>query len=201
MAALPALGALVLLPALLYFASYAQYFAKGHTLGDWWELQRQMYQFGLHLNAKHAYASVAPSWIVDYRPVWYYFTGTTRFRGVVAIGNPFLWWAAVLALLVAPALALMRRTSLLLPAAAVLVVVLYIPWFAASRTSFLYYMTPVAPFMAVLVATALACFAGRGDWSRYGWSAITGGTGNGRSLGTRSATSPPGSVSSPAHGP
>ena len=25
-----------------------------------------------------AYASVAPSWIVDYRPVWYYFTGTTR---------------------------------------------------------------------------------------------------------------------------
>ena len=167
MAALPVIGALVLLPAVIYFASYAQYFGVGHTWADWRELQRQMLTFNLHLKATHAYASTAPTWIVDYRPVWYYFVGKTDYRGVVAIGNPFLWWAATLALVAAPVLALLRRTLLLLPAAA-LIALLYFPWFAATRTSFLYYMTPVAPFMAILVVAALAQIAGRSEMPRRG---------------------------------
>ena len=83
------------------------------------------------------------------------------------IPNPFLWWLATLSLVMAPILALMRRTTLLLPAA-FLVAVLYFPWFATSRTSFLYYMTPVAPFMAILVAAALCAFAGTTRLPRYG---------------------------------
>lgn len=168
MAALPVVGALVLLPAVIYFASYAQYFSAGHTWADWWELQRQMLTFNLHLKATHSYASRAPTWIVDYRPVWYYFVGKTDYRGVIAMGNPFLWWAATLALVAAPVLALLRRTVLLLPAAA-LIALLYFPWFAATRTSFLYYMTPVAPFMAILVVAALVHITGRSEIPRRGW--------------------------------
>jgi dolichyl-phosphate-mannose-protein mannosyltransferase len=168
LAALPVVGALVLLPAVIYFASYAQYLSAGHTLADWWELQRQMLTFNLHLKATHSYASRAPTWIVDYRPVWYYFVGKTEYRGVVAIGNPFLWWAATLALVAAPVLALLRRTMLLLPAAA-LIALLYFPWFAATRTSFLYYMTPVAPFMAILVAAAFMHLAGSSALPARGW--------------------------------
>ncbi len=44
------------------------------------------------------------------------------------------------------------------------------PWFLTTRTSFLYYMTPVAPFMAILVAAALCLFAG-GVLPRRGWFA------------------------------
>ena len=167
-AALPVIGALVLLPAVIYFASYTQYFIAGHTLADWWELQRQMRTFNLNLKATHSYASAAPTWIVDYRPVWYYFVGKTEYRGVIAMGNPFLWWAATLALVAAPVLALLRRTALLLPVAA-LIVLLYVPWFATTRTSFLYYMTPVAPFMAILVAAALLHLSGSSDMPRRGW--------------------------------
>lgn len=158
-AVLLALAALVALPAAVYFASFAQYFAAGHTLSDWVELERQALYFNLHLKATHTYTSVAPSWIVDYRPVWYYFQGGTTYRGVIAIGNPFLWWLATLCLLAAPVLALLKRTMLLLPTA-LLVALLYLPWFATSRTSFLYYMTPVAPFMAILAAAGLVAFAG-----------------------------------------
>ena len=167
-AALPVVVAFVLLPAIVYATSYTQYFIKGHTLADWWELHRQMYTFGINLHAEHSYASIAPSWIIDYRPVWYYFKGTTEYRGVVAIGNPFLWWAATLVFVATPVAALLRhKTALLLPAA--LIAVLYLPWFATTRTSFLYYMTPVAPFMAILVAIALAQFAGRRDLSPRRW--------------------------------
>jgi dolichyl-phosphate-mannose--protein O-mannosyl transferase len=89
------------------------------------------------------------------------------YRGVIAMGNPFLWWVATLALVAAPILAILRRTTLLLPSA-IIVVVLYLPWFAATRTSFLYYMTPVAPFLAILAATALLAFAGNARLPRRG---------------------------------
>jgi len=290
---------LVVLPPLVYFASYTQYFASGHLSGawwdlrpwwvhsaydQWWELQRQMWYFNLHLSAPHTYASKAGTWIFDARPVWYYFQDFAgKYHGIVAIGNPILWWSSVAALAVMTAAALRpvmsaaarvlwwtavavvftsyyshgihihlatfggahdlelsrwfffwisvcwtyvalgliallelarRRsrprvdaaaivatvgaTALLLalwlvvsgflhrqalgvsalaalriaalavvalwPVAkrrmlfalpAVLVALLYLPWFKASRTSFLYYMTPVAPFMAIVVAQAL----------------------------------------------
>jgi dolichyl-phosphate-mannose-protein mannosyltransferase len=166
------LAALIALPICIYLLSYAQYFAAGHTLADFRELHRQMVIFNLNLHATHTYASAAYSWIVDYRPVWYYFDGTTTYHGVIAMGNPFLWWLATLSLAAAAVLALLRRSYALLPAAAI-IVVLYLPWFATSRTSFLYYMTPVAPFMAILVAGALCLFA-RGVVPRRGWYAVAG---------------------------
>ncbi len=156
---LTVLAALVAVPLVIYLFGYVQYFAAGHTLADFRELHRQMLTFNLNLKATHTYASAAYTWIVDYRPVWYFFEGKKTYYGVVAIGNPFLWWLATLSLVAAPVLALLRRSYALLPAAA-LVIVLYLPWFATSRTSFLYYMTPVAPFMAILLATALCLFAG-----------------------------------------
>ena len=76
--------------------SYGQYFVAGHTWADFVELHRQMVRFNLHLRATHTYASIAPGWIVDYRPVWYFFEGKKVYHGVIAIGNPFLWWLATL---------------------------------------------------------------------------------------------------------
>ena len=157
---------LIVLPAGLYVASYAFYFAAGHSWADWWEMQRQAFYFNFHLHATHTYASIAPSWILDARPVWYYFQGKTLYHGIVAMGNPLLWWSAALALIVLPALAIGDRDRrLAMPA--LVVALLYFPWFATTRTSFLYYMTPVAPFMAVMVATLLQRLTGeRQRWPR-----------------------------------
>jgi dolichyl-phosphate-mannose--protein O-mannosyl transferase len=163
---------LVALPIAFYLLSYAQYFVAGHTVADFIELHRQAVIFSLNLRATHTYASLAPTWIVDYRPVWYYFEGTTTYRGVIAIGNPFLWWLATLSLVAAAVLTFLRRSYALLPVAAI-IVLLYVPWFLTQRTSFLYYMTPVAPFMAILLAGALCLFAG-GVLPRRGWLAIGG---------------------------
>ena len=165
-------AALVAVPIAVYLLSYTQYFLTGHTLADFRELHRQMLTFNLNLKATHTYASAAYTWIVDYRPVWYYFEGEKTYHGVIAIGNPFLWWLATLSLLAGLVLALLRRSYALLPVAAI-VVLLYVPWFATSRTSFLYYMTPVAPFMAVLAAAALCLFSA-GVVPRRGWVAAAG---------------------------
>jgi len=159
-AALAPLALLVALPIALYVASYWQYFAAGHTWAHWRELQRQMLQFNLHLQASHSYASQAATWIVDYRPVWYYFVREKDVvHGVVSIGNAFLWWTALACLLVLPVVALLRRQRGL-AIAPLLVAIVYFPWFLTTRTSFMYYMTPVAPLLAVLVATAFAAANG-----------------------------------------
>jgi dolichyl-phosphate-mannose-protein mannosyltransferase len=154
------LALLVALPVGLYVASYWQYFAAGHTWAQWHELQRQMWQFNLHLHATHSYASLAPTWIADYRPVWYYFVSKNEVvHGVISIGNAFLWWSALACLLVLPFVALRRRRRGL-AIAPLLVAVLYFPWFLTTRTSFMYYMQPVAPLLAILVATAIAAANG-----------------------------------------
>ncbi len=169
--ALIAAGILVLVPAFVWLVSYTQYFASGHTWSQFVELQRQAVYFNTHLKTEHTYASPSYTWIIDYRPVWYYFKGGHIYEGVVAIGNPFLWWLATLGLVVAAVLAVLRRSTLLLPAA-IIVALLYFPWFAASRTSFLYYMTPVAPFMAILVAGLLLLYAGKVALPRRGVLAL-----------------------------
>lgn len=163
---------LVAIPFGIYMLSYTQYFIDGHTLADFRELSRQMWIFNLNLHAKHQYSSPAYTWILDYRPWWNYFEGKMTYHGILVIGNPFLWWLATLSLVATVVLAILKRSYALLPAAAV-VAVLYLPWFATSRTSFIYYMTPVAPVLAVLVAGALCLFAG-GVVPRRGWIAAAG---------------------------
>ena len=152
---LPAV-ALVVLPVALYCASYVVYFAKGrHTLSQWWALQHEMWWFNENLHATHTYASHAYTWIIDYRPVWYYYqTFNGAVHGIISIGNPLLWWASVPALVALVALAFVRRDRelVLVP---LIVALLYLPWLNTTRTSFMYYMTPVAPFLALAVATIL----------------------------------------------
>ncbi len=80
-------------------------------------------------------------------------------HGIISIGNPLLWWASVPALVALVVLAFVRRDRelILLP---LIVALLYLPWLSTTRTSFMYYMTPVAPFMALAVATVLRELSG-----------------------------------------
>ena len=49
-----------------------------------------------------------------------------------------------------------RKRSRLLALPVVLVACLYCPWLVASRTTYLYYMVPVVPFLALALARALS---------------------------------------------
>ena len=53
------------------------------------------------------------------------------------------------------------RRDLRLGLAPLLVAILYLPWLLTTRQAYIYYMTPVVPFLAVLVATALSRLAPR----------------------------------------
>jgi dolichyl-phosphate-mannose-protein mannosyltransferase len=155
---------LALVPAGVYLASYLPYFAAGHGLGDWAHLQVHMATYGWGVKGDRSFASAAITWPFDVHPIWYRWSVSERgTTGLFAVGNILVWWTAATAWVVLGILALLRRDWRLglTPA---LVAALYLPWLVTSRQAYIYYMVPVIPFLAILVATALSRVAGA-PWS------------------------------------
>ena len=127
-------------------------FNLGELVGHHGEMAA--YHFGLDTveddgDPIHPYMSRAWGWLVLLRPVAYYWRGDPDCCAeILGIGNPALFWGAVL---VIPYLALVWRTRKEWQAGAILVPILLqlLPWFAVARPLFLFYMTPVAPFLAL----------------------------------------------------
>lgn len=88
--------AFAVLPAGIYVLSYWPWMRQGHALSELLPLQKAIWRYHADLRATHPYFSKWYTWPLLYRPTWYYFkqTGET-IRGIVAIGNPALWWASV----------------------------------------------------------------------------------------------------------
>jgi dolichyl-phosphate-mannose-protein mannosyltransferase len=165
----PLRAALLLLavPLAVYLASYAAYFASGHTPRQWLHLQGYMATFNWGVQGSSVMASRPPTWIFDAYPIWYRWALTPRgVVGLIAIGNPLLLWGSIAACLGLVWLAARRRDASL-AAAPLLAAVLYLPWLATSRQSYIYYLTPAIPFLAIAVAAALAQLsAGRSPAAR-----------------------------------
>ena len=158
---LAAVAAILALSLGVYVAGYVGYFLSGHSLADWLHLQRYMLGFNWGVRGSVSFASRPVTWLFDVHPIWYRFSeGSRGTTGLLSIGNPLLWWAAALALVVLGVQALVRR-DLRLGLTPLLVAVLYLPWLLTSRQAYIFYMTPVVPFLAILVAGALSRIAGR----------------------------------------
>lgn len=156
-----AVAAILALGLGVYVASYAGYFLSGHSVADWLHLQRYMLGFNWGVRGTVSFASRPVTWIVDVHPIWYkFFEGSEGTTGLIGIGNPLLWWAAALALVVLGVQAVARR-DLRLGLAPLLVALLYLPWLLTSRQAYIFYMTPVVPFLAIVVASGLSRMAGR----------------------------------------
>jgi dolichyl-phosphate-mannose-protein mannosyltransferase len=129
----------------------------------------QMWDFHSTLRTPHTYQSSPWGWLVDGRPVLFYYpskpspTGcgaTTCVRTVLDVGTPALWWAFVPAVLWALWIGLVRRDwrgwVVLMAFAAG-----WVTWFSVpGRTMFLFYMTPLVPFLVIGVTLILGTVLG-----------------------------------------
>ncbi|MCL6554467.1 MAG: hypothetical protein K6W08_15310, partial [Firmicutes bacterium] len=151
-----ALAALVLLPLGVYVLSYAPYFALGHGLRDLLALQGSMFRFHAGLTQGHPYQSAWWSWPLLIRPIWYEYRETAPhlYRGVVALGNPVLWWAGLAALVVVAVGAVRTRA---LPETFLLAGFLlsYLQYAAVRRVLFLYHYLPALPLLFIALAAVL----------------------------------------------
>jgi dolichyl-phosphate-mannose-protein mannosyltransferase len=158
---LAAAAGILALGAAVYVGSYAAYFLSGHSLGDWIHLQRYMLGFNWGVHGSVPFASRPVTWPFDVSPIWYrFFEGIDGTTGLISIGNPLLWWGASVALVVLGVQAIARR-DVRIGLAPLLVALLYLPWLLTSRQAYIFYMTPVVPFLAIVVGSGLSRMAGR----------------------------------------
>lgn len=178
---IPATLVLVAVPALVvYVASYTGRM-PGEVIGLPWvdgtfwrnvfEHQRAMLDFHTSLAGNHPYESQPWSWLLDRRPVAYFFVDDGgSYREILALGNPVVWWTALVAL-VALAVAWLRRGASWWAAAPVIgagALSTYLPWLVLSGSRsqvFIWYVLPTVPFLCLaigaLVPRALASVPGR----------------------------------------
>jgi dolichyl-phosphate-mannose-protein mannosyltransferase len=168
--------ALVILPLAVYLLSWIPWLAdRGLTLLDgsaYSSLARHHgyiidYHFGLEAFEKngelaHPYLSRAWSWFPLVRPVVYFWEGDAACCSeIIGMGNPFVFWGS---LLFVPYLVLAwwRRRSWQAGAIAVPILVQYLPWLVVARPLFLFYMTPIAPFLVLAAVYSLRDLASVG---------------------------------------
>lgn len=164
-----------------YFRNWATTDGKGgfwsHVLPDWvrslWHYEHEVYKFNVGLHSPHTYMSNPWSWLVDGRPVSYFYespspgsdgcpasAGEKCAREVLAIGTPLLWWAACFALLYVLWRWAFRR-DWRAGAIACGVAAGYLPWFLyQDRTIFFFYSIVFLPFLCLAVAMLIGAIVG-----------------------------------------
>jgi dolichyl-phosphate-mannose--protein O-mannosyl transferase len=163
-----------------YYRNWAATDGKGGSwtfLPDWlrslWHYEHAVYDFHVGLSSPHTYQSNPWSWIVDGRPVSYFYesplpgkdgcpTGTAEkcAREVLALGTPMLWWAGGFALLYVLWRWVFRRDW---RAGAIVcgIAAGYLPWFMyQERTIFFFYAVVFVPFLCLAVAMMIGAILG-----------------------------------------
>jgi dolichyl-phosphate-mannose-protein mannosyltransferase len=184
-----AVGALGLAPVAVYLLSWTGWFLGENSYGRHWadtnagfwswlpgpirsllHYHAEMWGFHSKLTTPHDYQSNPWSWLVTGRPVLFYYpskpspTGcgaSTCVRTVLDVGTPALWWAFAPAVLWAVWIAFVRRDwrgwAVLFAFGAG-----WLTWFSIpGRTMFLFYMTPLVPFLVIGVTLVLGAVLGR----------------------------------------
>ena len=162
-----ALGALAfaLLPAAVYLLSYVPWMAQAHPQGpaEWWERvratvawQREIWSYHANLNATHTYFSRWWTWPWLYRPTWYFWQSDAgSVRGIVALGNPAIWWASVPVSLWALASGIRWRDPRRVFCGAGFFL-LYLPWGLSPRTlNFSHYLFEAIPYACLSLGLLL----------------------------------------------
>ncbi len=149
-----AAGALVLLPLAIYAASFVP---LGLGPAEIWAAQGAMWAHHAAYQMPHPFQSPWWSWPLMAQPTWYdfrYDAATHTLRGVWAIGNAAVWWAAV------PALAWVawraaRARDWPLASVPALGLGLWLVWAVQPRAvTFMHYMLEAIPFACVAIALA-----------------------------------------------
>ncbi|WP_433333559.1 dolichyl-phosphate-mannose--protein mannosyltransferase [Spirillospora sp. CA-294931] len=173
-----AFGQLVVLAAVTYVATWSGWifrpggwgrgdaasnplFRPFEALPDLWRYHTEILNFHNKLDSRHPYQSWPWDWPILRRPVAFFYVepkdgscGAGRCsREILGIGTPALWWGALLALVAIAGIWLLLRDW---RAGAILLGFMagWLTWFPSAfsdRTMFLFYATPMIPFMVLAV--------------------------------------------------
>lgn len=174
--------AFAVIPVAVYALSYLPWVLQGNPWSELWPHQKAIWRYHADLQADHPYFSKWYTWPWLVRPTWYYFRQIEdSVSGIVAIGNPLLWWvslpAALAGILMAAPPRLLggegERYELRVPIrdplllfAGVGYFMLYLPWGISPRTlNYSHYLFEAIPYACLCLGAMLdRTWDGPGAW-------------------------------------
>jgi dolichyl-phosphate-mannose--protein O-mannosyl transferase len=155
-------AAFVAVPAVVYTLSYVPWMLIVLPEGTWAERlaemvreQRRVWTYHATLDATHPYFSPWYTWPWLVRPTWYYYYASDFVRGVIALGNPAIWWASVPVTLWALSSGLADKDPRRL-LSGLGFCLLYLPWGLSPRTlNFSHYLFEAIPYACLSLAALL----------------------------------------------
>jgi dolichyl-phosphate-mannose-protein mannosyltransferase len=140
-----------------------------------WNYHHQAYEFHTHLFDSHAYKANPWSWLILGRPISFYAPSDVKgcgatecSREILLIGTPIMYWAFVPAVLWCMWHWLTTRDW---RAGAVLMASIagWVVWLNnQKRTGFLFYMTPLMPYLVLGLTFAIGMMLARADEDKIG---------------------------------
>ena len=159
--------AFVALPALVYVAAHAgPLIQSGFDVPEFFRTQIDAINYHRQFRVNHQRSSPAWTWLwLQTPPSYISEAGGGRVAHLVALGNPVLWWGFLLCL---PHLLVVwwQRRDRTVETVLFALLTLYLPWLVILRPGFLYYLTPLVPFMALGLTYSLRALWDRGGASR-----------------------------------
>lgn len=151
----------IVIPIIIYLGSFLFWY---HGFNNFWPKLIKWHQdaFGFHVNlaATHPYSSRWWSWPVLARPVWlYYQNQNNMIYGIIALGNPAIWWVGLVSLFWSVWYFLkskIKNEALLFCFFGFLFS--YLPWAFIKRIEFNYYYLPCLFFEILILAFSLKYF-------------------------------------------
>ena len=175
----------LLVPGLIYFASYFPYYRyeaslrQSYGLRDMWATllknQKDMYSYHSGLTATHMCQSMWYQWPFTFKSVWFYVSGNgERISNISSTGNPAVWWVSAVGavcLFLEWVLGKVKRNAVH-PILFVGVAANYLPWVLVTRCVFLYHFFATVPF--ILLSTVYLFFLleqenRRMHWVKWAW--------------------------------
>ncbi|MFN8674306.1 MAG: phospholipid carrier-dependent glycosyltransferase [Candidatus Sericytochromatia bacterium] len=155
----------VLLPYVVYIIAYIPYMKLNHNVADIWDMQKGIYTYHKNLRDPHPYYSEWYTWPFLIRPTWYYFrdfhNGTLS--GIIAIGNPAIWWSSIFVTLFALYKAIREKHASLLYSGLGFVI-LYLPWAVSPRIkNFNHYLFEAIPYACLSLAFVIMYLWDKGN--------------------------------------
>lgn len=151
----------VLLPVGIYVLSYIPY-TNSNNCGFDGIIQNQIDMFTYHgdtvVASEHAFSSPWYTWIINYRPIWYYSGENNGLsENISSFGNPFVWIVGFAAFIYC-----MYDTIKNKDKKALFLVIGYlaqlIPWIPVTRITFIYHYFPSTPFLVLMLAHTASRF-------------------------------------------
>lgn len=153
----------VLIPIIIYAASYIPYLKAPSSNGISTIIQNQRDMFVYHsdtvVNSTHPFSSKWYEWIIVKRPIFYY-SGTVSEgikEGISSFGNPAVWWLGVPAFVYMLYNAARKKDK-----TALFIVIGYlaqlVSWVPVTRTTYIYHYFPSVPFVALMIGYSIYLF-------------------------------------------